>query len=117
MGNHLVHEAGELHRIAVAAMTPGDVEIVGNRGGVVAGLSAVAIGDSYTLQTDGVFELDALTAGVWADGDILYWDDTNNELTDIASTHKSIGIADGAKVNGTTTAKVDLNASVASTTI
>lgn len=114
----LKHAHGEQKVYSAAgALTPGDVVVVGNRVGVVAGSKPVAVGDDYTLQPEGVFEMTALSTDVWADGDIIYWDDGNNRLTDIASTHKSAGIAVGAKASGETKALCDLNASVGSTTI
>lgn len=103
--------------VAAGALAAGDVVVDGSRIHVVSGTKAVAAGDDYTGQLTGVFELDATSADVWADGDLLYWDDTTNKLTDVASTHKSAGIAMGAKAATVLKALVDLNASVASTTI
>ena len=114
----LKYSAGELKRFAAAgALTPGDVVVAGDRITVVAGTKPVAVGDDYTVQTQGVFEMNALSTDEWVEGAILYWDDTNNRLTDTASTHKSAGLAVGAKVSGTTKSLCDINASVGSATI
>lgn len=109
---------GELPRFnSGVARSPGDVEVVGNRVGVVVGTKPVAVGDDYTLKTAGVMlEMPAKSSDEWSDGALLYWDDTADELTDTAGSNKTAGLAVGAKTNGQTTAGVDINASVASAT-
>lgn len=102
---------------AAGALTQGDVVVSGNRVAVVGGSKPIAADDDYTQQTSGVFEMAALSTDVWVEGDILYWDDSNNRLTDTASSHKTAGIAVAAKASGETVALCDLNASVASTTV
>jgi predicted RecA/RadA family phage recombinase len=102
---------------AAGALTPGDVVVHGNRIGVVSGTKPIAVGDDYTLQVSGVFEVTILGTDTPADGALLYWDDTNKRLTTTASTHKSAGLSVGAKASGPTTHLCDLNASVASATI
>lgn len=102
---------------AAAALSGGDVVVVGNRVAVVQGSSPIAIGDSYGLEFHGPWELDAKSTDEWADGAILYWDATEEELTDTAGSNKTAGIAIGAKANGQLRAGVDLNASVGSTTV
>jgi predicted RecA/RadA family phage recombinase len=102
---------------AAAAYTPGEVLVIGNRVGVVSGTKPIAIGDDYTLQTSGIFEMPVLGTDTPAEGALLYWDATNNRCTTTASTHKSAGLAVAAKASGPTRMLVDLNASVASGTI
>lgn len=59
----------------------------------------------------GVHELAAASADEWADGDTLYWDAADGNLTDDADsgTNKEIGVAVGAKASGETLARVLLN--------
>jgi predicted RecA/RadA family phage recombinase len=102
---------------AAAALTPGEVLVVGNRVGVVSGTKPIAIGEDYTLQMDGVFDMPILGTDTPAKGALLYWDAGNNRLTTTASTHKSAGLAVETKANGPTRIKCDLNASVASATV
>ena len=102
---------------AATALTSGGCIVVGERVGVINGVSPIAAGDPYTVEFSGIYELDALSTDVWDDGAILYWDDSNDRLTDTASSHKTAGIAVGAKISGTTRASVDLNASVGSITV
>lgn len=110
-------EGSELQATAAADLSPGDVIVVGSRVGVVSGNGTIKTGDRYTLQTGGVFEMNFLSTDTPADGALIYWDDTNNRCTTTASTHKSCGLAVGAKANGVTRHPVDLNADVATTTI
>lgn len=112
------HAAGELKRYdSSVAREPGDVEVVGSRIGVVVGCSPIAAGDDYTLRLDGVHDMDAKTTDDWADGAQLYWDATNEELTDTAGSNKTAGLAVGAKTNGQTRADCDINASASTTVI
>lgn len=110
--------AGTIQKFgAGAAKAPGEVEVIGNRIGVVSGVKPIAIGEDYTLQTLGVFEVTILGTDTPSEGDILYWDATNNRLTTTASSHKSAGLAAASKGSGITKILCDINASVASATI
>lgn len=102
---------------SAGALAVGEVQVVGERIEIVSGSKAIAAGDDWTNQTDGVFEMEALSTDIWAKGDIVYWDAGNNRTTDTASSHKTAGIAAAAKASGATRALIDVNASVASTTI
>lgn len=102
---------------ASGALTPGEVLVIGNRVGVVSGTKPIATGEPYSLQVNGQFDMPCLSTDEPAVGALLYWDAGNNRCTTTASTHKSCGIAVHAKAAGATRVTVDLNASVASTTI
>lgn len=110
-------EQAVMKKTATGAATPGDVELHGNRIAVVLGSQPVVTGDEYGVATRGVFELDILSTDTPADGALLYWDAGNSRLTTTSSTHKSAGLAVGAKASGVTRQLVDINASVASATI
>lgn len=116
-----VHQYGNTQTIkkfaASAAYTPGEVLVEGERVGVVSGTKPIAIGDDYTLMTDGVFLMTILGSDTPALGALLYWDAGNNRLTTTASTHKSAGLAVAGKGAGPTTILCDLGKSVASATI
>ena len=114
----IVGPPGESKRFsAAAAMSAGDVEVLGERIGIVSGTEPIAVGDDYTLITGGNIELDAVSGDVWSAGDLLYWDATALKLTDTVASNKSAGIAVADKASGVIRATVDVNASVASTTI
>lgn len=106
----LKHESGILKKFSAAgALAAGDVVVEGGRICVVSGSKPIAIGDDYTLQTEGVFTMSALSTDTWSPGAQLYWDDSNNRLTTTASTHKTAGVATGTKTSGQTTADCDIN--------
>lgn len=71
----------------------------------------IADGDSGAAYEAGVHELAAAETDEWDDGDTLYWDEADENLTDDedAGTNKAIGTAVGDKANGDTVAKVLLN--------
>lgn len=104
-GHQHTHTAG-------SAISSGDV--VGpfgtaNRFGVAK--TDIANGADGALDVSGVHTLAANSTDVWADGDILYWDVADTNLTDDADTgtNKQIGVAVGAKASSITTALVLLN--------
>lgn len=99
---------------ASGALAAGEVLVEGSRIGVVSGCKPIASGEDYTLQMSGVFEINAFADDTPANGALLYWDATNNRVTTTASTHKTAGIAVGAKAATVTKMLIDLNASVAS---
>lgn len=114
----LVYETGILKmNTAPADLNAGEVRVVGNRIGVVYDPDGVDTGDPYTLIAAGIFTMAAKSADSWSDGDLLYWDDTNNELTTTAGSNTPAGLAVWDKAASATTARCDINASVASRTV
>ncbi len=85
------------------------------------GVAAVdaAINDIIECATEGVFDL-AKDASTFADGALVYWDDTAKKVTSTVATNVKIGVAaliqpDGSSalggVSGDATARVRLNGS------
>ncbi|HUX17125.1 MAG TPA: DUF2190 family protein [Phycisphaerae bacterium] len=75
------------------------------------GIAVVDIPDGVTRPVTivGVHTLDAAAADDWDLGDTLYWDATNEELTDVASGNEAIGFAAVAKAALAVTARILLN--------
>jgi predicted RecA/RadA family phage recombinase len=98
------------HTLAADA-TPGDVIVHGERIGIVRPLnpSETDSGDIVALGTDGVYNMTWKSTDTPSDGDIAYWDDTNNECTTTAGSHKKAGLAVGDKASGVTLHPVDIN--------
>jgi predicted RecA/RadA family phage recombinase len=94
--------------LAPGALSPNDIFLAGSQLRVYVGQQAAASGALIAAAVRGVFTFPATTADDWADGDILYWDNSTGKLTDTASTNKIAGKALGAKVASTTTADVQL---------
>lgn len=79
--------------------------------GIVLGMNAESFvsGTEVTLQTTGVVELPAITGTAFTDDLLLYWDDTNNLLTNVATGNCRAGRAVGAKGSAVNRARVNLN--------
>jgi predicted RecA/RadA family phage recombinase len=69
-------------RLATAVLAAGAmIQDYDGKAGLVAGLNAVAIGDTYTLQKEGVVELDKTASIVLLAGGRAYWDRANSKVT------------------------------------
>jgi predicted RecA/RadA family phage recombinase len=80
-------------------------------GGVVAGStvkigSVLAVpaqsaveGEAFTGHVEGIFDVPATTGTAWAEGDLLYWDDTAKKYTKAASGNTKAGVAVLAKLS------------------
>lgn len=100
------------HTITTPALAVGAV--VGPKGtATIFGVcpAAIAANSVGEIAISGVHQLAADADDAWADGDILYWDVADANLTDQADTgtNKRIGVAVGAKALYATTASVLLN--------
>lgn len=112
MANTLVQQGKRIdYTNAGAAITSGT--LIGPFGtGDRFGVAVADIADGQVtpvvgqIEIEGVHALDATSANVWADGDILYWDPATDKLTDVAGSLKRIGTAVGAKASSVTTARV-----------
>ena len=100
------------------------IQFINGSGGSLSGGAVIDLGDIFgilvvtvadgatgTVMIDEEHQLTARTAGAWAIGDDLYWDDSNNNLTEIGgSANKFIGKATRLKAVDATTARFKLNA-------
>lgn len=83
--------------------------VIGNTFGV--SLVDAAVGELFRMSVDECWELAAASADAWAEGALLYWDDSSKELSDQATSgFFLVGVALGAKVATEVLAKVRLNA-------
>lgn len=101
---------------------PGEtITLTAPSGGVVAG-TGYKIGDLFVVavnsvaatlpfegQVTGVFELPKLEAQAWTEGALVYWDDSNDEATTVATGNLLIGVAAAVADNPSTTGEVRLN--------
>ena len=85
-------------------------------GGIRIAINDIDDGDSGPAYDEGVFSLDAKTTDTCSDGDVLYWDATNEYLTTTADGNFFAGYAVGAKVSGDTSADVKLGKNCVATT-
>lgn len=94
---------------APAAVTSGAGVLVGSLFGVANG--DADNGGDVVLSTVGVYELPKKTADDLAVGETVYWDATNDEVTETITSNIKIGLAIAAAGAGVTTAKIRLNGS------
>ena len=90
-----------------ADVAAGDVIVQGDLVGVARG--PIKSGQLGVLAVEGVFDFTKNTGVAYTAGQLLYWDDTNNVVTDTATGNKQIGKAIRAAASGDTTARVRLN--------
>ena len=76
-----------------SAVAAGDVVAQGSGANVLLGVapSAIAASTLGALQIDGVFDFAKDTSTAHAVGVLLYWDDTNNKVTETSTSNGAIG--------------------------
>lgn len=108
MAKNYIQPGEVLDHTAAAVITSGSGVLIGKRLGVA--LGDAAIGDTIALQVKGVFNLPKLSTDVIAQGDVLYWDNTNKRLTSTATSNTAAGYAAAASGAGVATVNIALNA-------
>jgi predicted RecA/RadA family phage recombinase len=108
MAKKYIQPGDVLDHVAVAVLTSGIGVLIGKRLGVA--LGNAAIGDTVALQVKGVFDMPKLSTDVIAQGDLLYWDNTNKRLTSTATSNTLAGYAAAASASGVATVHIALNA-------
>ena len=93
---------------APIAVASGDVLVIGDLHGVVAGDAAED--EPCDLVTVGVFSLPKVGANSFAVGDKVYWDATNKLATSVATDNTHIGTAVRVAVGGSAAVEVRLAA-------
>jgi predicted RecA/RadA family phage recombinase len=102
-------QPGEVLDVTLSAtITSGSGLLVSKRLGVA--LTDGASGDTIAVQVKGVFNLPKLSTDVVAQGDLLYWDNTNHRLTTTSTSNTLAGYATAAAGSGVTTVNIALNA-------
>jgi len=93
---------------AGAALSSGDVVVIGSFIGVCLTDIAATTGTGE-LDITGVHTLAAITTSAFTVGQQLYWDATNEVLTNVSSGNTKAGMCAAAKAKATATADVKLN--------
>ncbi|KAB1086483.1 DUF2190 family protein [Neorhizobium galegae] len=88
--------------------------VLSGAGVLVGTLFGVACGDALSaadveIKTDGVFELNKLSAQAWTVGAAIYWDNTAKECTTVTTSNTLIGKALAVAANPSSTGIVRLN--------
>lgn len=92
-------------------VTSGSGIVIGSLFGVAA--FSADVGASVEIVTTGVFTLPKATSGdsaeALSEGELVYWDSANGNVTTTAGGNTLIGVAIKAAANSATTARVRLN--------
>lgn len=81
--------------------------LIGHLFGVAKG--PAALGAPVVIETHGVYDLAKHAGDVFADGDLVYWDDANKVVTTTAADNHLIGCATMASAGGDAAVRVRLN--------
>jgi predicted RecA/RadA family phage recombinase len=100
-----VHRGDTLTLTAPYPVTSGGGVKVGNIFGIA--VNTQSQGDSMEAQIAGVFDL-VKDASAFAQGDLVYWDDTNKVATSTVGANLLIGNAELAQLTGDATVRVKL---------
>lgn len=103
--NNFIHRGQTLDVTAPYAVLSGGGLKIGNLFGVAA--NTQAIGDSMEMQVEGVFQI-TKDASVFAQGDLVYWDDVAKKATSTVGANLLIGGAELAQLTGDATVQVKL---------
>ena len=93
---------------ASAAKLSGAVVVIGVRIGVC--VADIAIGETGSIETSGVFELPKKASDTFAIGALCYWDDTNKYITSTTTNNTLSGFATEAAAGADTVVRVKINA-------
>lgn len=100
-----------------------NIDLIAPSGGVTSGTPAVIgdllvfpvadadEGDKFAAMVNGVFSVTKPGSQAWSEGTAIYYDATNSLFTNVASSHKKVGVAAGAVAGGAgdTTGFIRLN--------
>lgn len=92
--------------VAPYAVTSGQGALVGSLFGIAN--NDVASGAEGEFDTEGVFDVTALSTDTAAQGAKLYWDNANRRLTTTSAGNTLVGVAVAAKAAGAVTARIRL---------
>lgn len=91
-----------------STVTSGSAVLISKRLGVA--LTDIGVGATGSVMVKGIFNLPKLSTDVIAQGDLVYWDDTNKRLTSTAGGNTLSGYAALAAGNGAPSIDIALNA-------
>lgn len=109
MATNLIQDGESLTFVATAAITSGQLVIVGSIFGVAA--HDAAIGENYTIIIGKVWALPKTSADTPTLGAPAYWDASAGEVTTVSTDNTLIGAFVDALGAGTTSANIRLNSS------
>ncbi len=110
MATNYVQRGHVIDLVATAIVASGELVVINSTSKVVGiALTSAAIGDLYSVQLTGVWDVAAASADVIAIGDKLYWLTANSELTTSAVGNDYAGYAFSAKAALAVQVHIQLN--------
>lgn len=108
MAQNYIMSGDVLDYTASGNITSGQGILIGTRLGIA--LKGGVSGNVIPVRMEGVFSLAKATgAGTgWAQGAIVYWDDTAKKITGVSTSNTPIGIGATVAATGDTTGQVKL---------
>ena len=107
MATNFIQEGKALDYTASGSdVSSGDLVVIGTIGGIAK--TDIADGKTGAVHISGVFSV-AKASGAVTQGQKLYWNSSNSNLTTTASGHTLVGVAAAAAASGDATVKVLLN--------
>ena len=106
MATNYIQDGDILDYTAGAAISAGDVVVIGTIGGVA--ITDIANGATGAVAISGVFRVTKATGAV-TQGALLYWNATNSNLTTTATGATLVGVAAAAALSGDATVDILLN--------
>ena len=104
---NFIQPGGTLTLTAPYAVTSGQGALVGAIFGVA--VKDVANGAAGEFVTEGVFSLAKAAGAAWTQGALLYWDNSNKNVTTTSSGNTKIGVATAPADSAATVGNVRLN--------
>lgn len=100
------------------------LDLTAPSGGVVSGLAykigaiiCIAAADAiataiFVGYTEGVYDVVSDTGTAWAEGDVVYWDNTAKVFTKTTTSNTKCGVVVSAKLSATATGRIKLVPSI-----
>lgn len=71
------------------------------------------VGDSFALRVKGVFsDMPKAAGAAWAEGDVVYWDNTAKNFTKTSASNTKVGVAVAAALSADTVGVVKIGPSI-----
>lgn len=99
MATNYIQPGGIIEITSAGAITAGAGVLLGSMFGIAVN-GAAGAGEKVSLATEGVFTMPKAPSQAWTVGQLVYWDAGNSRATNVASTHKQIGVAVAAVAGG-----------------
>jgi predicted RecA/RadA family phage recombinase len=102
-----LREGQIIQYLAGADIAAGEPVVIGNRVGIA--IAAIANGDSGSVEMEGCYSVNKVSAQAWAAGDEIFWDSSAELFTTVAASNTFAGHAMDIAANPTSTGNLRLS--------